>query len=160
MDPLSAVVGGIGVASFGIQIAESIQNCLRFWRSVRDAPSDIGRIVEDLEVLDEILNSVMTYHQGLQRSGNSLQPIPIPRALRSCFSRLKDVNRTINDLEMRFQTRKIWTSLRAAVREEAISKVRRDLETAKSSLLLSNLQVLYQLQLIILCLNIARVIPH
>jgi hypothetical protein len=78
MDSLGAVAGGIGVASFGIQIAESIQNCLRFWRSVRNAPADIGRIVEDLEVLDEILNSVMTYHQGLQRSGNSLQPTPIP----------------------------------------------------------------------------------
>jgi hypothetical protein len=146
MDPFSVAASGISIVSLGIQIADSIQNCLRFWKSVKGAPSDIGRIVEDLEALDEILNSVMAYHQGLQRSENSPQPIPLPRALQSCANRLMDVVRTISDLEQGFQTRKLWTSLRTAFREEAINKVRRDLESAKSSLILSNQVVLSQLQ--------------
>jgi hypothetical protein len=146
MDPFSVAASGISIVSLGIQIADSIQNCLRFWKSVKGAPSDIGRIVEDLEALDEILNSVMAYHQGLQRSENSPQPIPLPRALQSCANRLMDVVRTISDLEQGFQTRKLWTSLRTVFREEAINKVRRDLESAKSSLILSNQVVLSQLQ--------------
>jgi hypothetical protein len=146
MDPFSVAASGISIVSLGIQIADSIQNCLRFWKSVKGAPSDIGRIVEDLEALDEILNSVMAYHQGLQRSENSPQPTPLPRALQSCANRLMDVVRTISDLEQGFQTRKLWTSLRTAFREEAINKVRCDLESAKSSLILSNQVVLSQLQ--------------
>lgn len=146
MDPLSVAASGISIVSLGIQIADSIQKCLRFWKSVKGAPSDIGRIVEDLEALDEILNSVMAYHQGLQRSENSPQPIPLPRALQSCANRLMDVVRTISDLEQGLQTRRLWTSLRTAFREEAINKVRRDLESAKSSLILSNQVVLSQLQ--------------
>jgi hypothetical protein len=146
MDPLSAVASGISIVSLGIQIADSIQKCLRFWKSVRGAPSDIGRIVEDLEALDEILNSVMAYHQDFQSSEDSPQIIPLPRALQSCANRLMDVVRTISDLEQGLQIRKLWTSLRTAFREEAINKVRRDLESAKSSLILSNQLVLSRLQ--------------
>ena len=146
MDLFSAAASGISIASVGIQIAGSIHQLLRFCKSIRDAPDAIRLISEDLEVLDEILNSLMTYHQGIQRQNGISPSTSIPKALLSCLNRLRDLNHMISRLEKGFSQHMTWTSVKTALSDDTIRKFQSSVESAKASLVLAN--QLFQNQLL------------
>lgn len=137
MDPFSAAASGISVASISIQIVESIHKLLRFCNSIKDAPDVIRSISADLEVLDEILNSLMMYHQDIQRR-NDTSRLTIPKALISCLNQLHDLEQMISGLERGLGRRKTWTSVKAVLRNDAIKKFQSNLESGKASLILAN----------------------
>jgi hypothetical protein len=131
MDPFSTVASRISIASIGIQIAESIHKLLRFCKSIKDALGVIQFISEDLEVLDEILSSLMTYHQGIQRRNGASPSTPIPKALSSCPNRLRDLEQVISSFERGMSQRRTWASMKAALRDDTIKKFQSNLESAK-----------------------------
>jgi hypothetical protein len=141
------LIDALGAIASGIQIADSIQRLIRFCKSIKDAPESIRNISEDLEGLDEILNSFMKYHEGIQIQGCSTPSRPVQKALSSCCSRLHDLELTISELEKGLQGRKTWTSVKVALREETIRKFQVNLESAKVSLVLAN--QLFQNQLLL-----------
>jgi hypothetical protein len=141
MDPLSAAASAISVASIGIQITESIHSLIRFCKSMKDAPDVIESISEDLAVLDEILTSLLTYHQciQLQRPDSSTEsPQPVPKALTICLKRLRGLEQMVSGLEKGMSSRKAWTSLKAALKDDTIKNFQTSLESAKASLVLAN----------------------
>ncbi|KAI9731808.1 MAG: hypothetical protein M1835_003512, partial [Candelina submexicana] len=60
MDGLSAAAGVISVVSLAIQLAESVHKVENFWKSVKDAPSEVNDLQENLGILAEILDRART----------------------------------------------------------------------------------------------------
>lgn len=70
----------ISVISLAIQLADSIKTLHEFWSSVRDAPSDIRDIIDDLQCLGSLLNEIAN---GGNHNGTLLL------ALERCESKVK-----------------------------------------------------------------------
>ena len=139
MDPFSTAASAVSVASIGIQIAESIHGLIKFCKSIRDAPEAIQTISEDLVLLDEILNSLMTYYQTDQRRDHSATAQPAQTALNVCLVRLRRLERMTSKLENRLAQSRAWGSLKTALKENSIQKFQSSLEKTKTSLILAML---------------------
>lgn len=73
-------LSGISVISLAIQLANGIKTLHEFWSSVRDAPSDIKEIIDDLQCLGSLLNEIAN-------GGN--HSVTLVLALETCEGKVK-----------------------------------------------------------------------
>jgi hypothetical protein len=126
-----SVVSFVGLAG---QVAQGINYLYNFFNTMKDAPSDVKSLAEELKVLGTILDEV---------DRDRLDSAPVGAALQRCkdvIEELEDLIRKSNLTTEQSRTRKIWSQMSAAFRNEKFRKYTEQLERAKSMLLHAKLE--------------------
>jgi hypothetical protein len=123
MDGLSAASSGIAVVSLAIQLVDSVREIRRFFRTLKDAPEELGRLLDLLEHMElilenigklvdpdsdlspSVLKAIQTCEKALNKLGaliqkvkrNSLAQIPLKRSLG--FFRLACKKQEVEEIE-------------------------------------------------------------
>jgi hypothetical protein len=79
MAELGAVASAIGIASFGIQVADSVIKLKDFWERVKEAPEEIRFVLEEIETLSLVLAEIG------QSSGNEDLVECAPTSMNKCL---------------------------------------------------------------------------
>ncbi len=135
------VAGGAGLASLAVQILENTRILADFYSTVRDAPEQIGVILEEIDVLAHVLVEFSRI-QGLRTTGLTDITTQIQvNTIHQCKIASDCLSNIVSELNtgMRLQPRRF--SLLTALRTRKLDKLLLRLERAKSTLTLA--QILY-----------------
>jgi hypothetical protein len=132
-----AVASGLGVASLGIQIGQSILKLKEFVEKVKEAPETIQYLIAELEILNSILRELKKSDEEAKELGvDSL-------ALRQCqdlccrgSSELKDV---LEEVQRKIGSRPTIGSLKAVLKMSSVEKLRDRVREARSLLMFAHL---------------------
>jgi hypothetical protein len=62
-EAFSIVASGVNVASIAIQIVEYLNKVIKFYESMREAPTDIQRILTEPHILSTIVSNIQLVHE-------------------------------------------------------------------------------------------------
>jgi hypothetical protein len=135
-EAFGVVAGGISVASLTIQILENINRVINFCESIREAPTDIQRILLELQLLSNIISGIQLVFQ--KRSLPKISEATIKKSLdlvRHDISKLSDLSL---DLERKLKSEKritrTWARVQTVLSEKKIAILRDNLDRAKGTL--------------------------
>ncbi len=128
----------IAVVSVAIQLAESIKKLVIFFKDVRDAPSEVNALLDDLEILYDTLQQVGAF------SGDSRSSKIIERALQSCNTEVHKLDSKLSDAARNIKSENIclrkWSAFGIVLKKSQIESLRKAIEQAKSTLTLALVQ--------------------
>lgn len=135
------ILPGFAVVSLALQLAEKVTKIHDFWRSVRDAPDELGSIAAELEFLERVYIGIA---HNAQRE--TIDPI-LTKALEDGQQEdgQQEVTRfetLVRPLRKRCETeskiKRKWASLVAGVwRKEEVAEFRDSISRTKSTLLMA-----------------------
>ncbi|KAH8743361.1 hypothetical protein F5882DRAFT_446616 [Hyaloscypha sp. PMI_1271] len=98
MDPFSATASGIAVVSLAIQLVDYVRQIQRFLRSVSEAPKELKRLIDLLEQLELILESIGALIDRQQRQSGSSATVSetVLRAMKACENTLERLESIVN----------------------------------------------------------------
>ncbi|KAI7396237.1 hypothetical protein KC336_g15746 [Hortaea werneckii] len=128
-EALGVAAGALGIASFSIQLADSVLKLKRFCGDVKGVPRKLQRLTTELEVMTEVLSMFTVDYEKLLATKN-----PVRRSLALCEAAVKDLASTINTLEDRLSRRKRITSIYATLRREEIDDLVENMERTRNLL--------------------------
>ncbi|OBR03407.1 hypothetical protein CH63R_12534 [Colletotrichum higginsianum IMI 349063] len=136
MEVLSGVSSGFAVVSLALQLAEKVTKIHDFWRSVRDAPDELGSIAAELEFLERVYIGIA---HNAQRE--TIDPI-LTKALEDGQQEVTRFEALVSPLRKRCETesriKRKWASLVAGVwRKEEVAEFRNSISRTKSTLLMA-----------------------
>ncbi|KAK5111287.1 hypothetical protein LTR85_012182 [Meristemomyces frigidus] len=143
MAEILGVVGSVvGVASFALELAESIKKLKDFCVRVANAPKTLQRTIKENEVLSNLLNQLSgTLGSAAGSTGN--------RSLQGCVDLCRvGVERIVavtGDLDTKMNDKRRRTSIKFASCKDDLRDMMQELEQGKSSLLLAH-QIYMQAQ--------------
>jgi hypothetical protein len=123
----------VGVVSFGVQLAESLQKVKRFYDTVKDAPERLADIIDEIGSLSDILTEL---EQDPTSSGVDTGPA-MQRCVAACRKAVDRFATCANSLESRMKRSKGLGSVKFAMKNESIESVVASLESSKSNLVLA-----------------------
>lgn len=135
--------GAIAIASIAIQLVDSIQKLCDLIETIKDAPANVQRIREELDVLQLVVTSIDQSMDVIDRVHGAN---PLRRSLDLCRCRFDRLARTTQDWQKGLDSgggRRSWARLTAAFGKKKIDQFAVEIEAAKSSVLLA-LQPYYQ----------------
>jgi HJR/Mrr/RecB family endonuclease len=136
MAELAVISSGLGIASFAIQVADSVVKLKDFIDSVREAPEEIKHIIRQIEALSLVLSTCDTeddeagVSEAVSNATNTCQ-ILLSRAAGS-------LELVIKDLEMAIGKRRKMGSVKAVLKQGMVDRLRQRLRDAQDLLVLSN----------------------
>ncbi|KAI9754871.1 MAG: hypothetical protein M1815_005370 [Lichina confinis] len=144
---MEVVAGGVGIASFAIQLTDQIIKFKRFWDCVKEAPEDVAFIIEDIETLAMVLTGI-----GDQSKADPLLAIDkasADRCILSCQAAMKQLSTAVNHLDKSISKHKWLGATKAALKKDVLAKLMARVERAKAKLTLSNqIYIMYVSKLI------------
>jgi hypothetical protein len=123
----------VGVVSFGVQLAESLQKVKRFYNTVKDAPERLEDIIDEIGSLSDILTDL---EQDSISSGTHTGPA-MQRCITACRKAIDRFSTYANSLGSRMKRSKRVGSVKFAMKNESIESVIASLESSKSNLVLA-----------------------
>ncbi|KAF1344680.1 hypothetical protein BDV97DRAFT_60144 [Delphinella strobiligena] len=133
---MGAIASGIGIASFAIQLAESIQKLKALCDDIRDAPESISSSLEQLDMLNLQVQEVASEEQENPQvfaSSTSLQ-----QCITLCKQGTAALAEIVNELEKEMTTgKRIWGKLKVVLKKDTLRKLASRLESARGSLMMS-----------------------
>ena len=135
MAELGIVASGLGVASFAIQVGDSIMKLKNLWDAFKEAPADIKCLLEEIEILSLVLREVEPIYNSNERSVNYPSGT---RCLELCRRSADILESVAKDLDNETRRRKRMGGIKAVLKNESIHKFRDRLRSAQTMLLLSN----------------------
>lgn len=135
MAELGIVASGIGVASFAIQVGDSVMKLKNLWDAVKEAPADIECLLEEIEILSLVLREAEPINNSNYRSTNYPSGISCLELCRRTTNILESI---VKDLDSEVRRKKSLGRIKAVLKSESINKFRERLRTAQTMLLLSN----------------------
>ncbi|RMY86444.1 hypothetical protein D0861_05935, partial [Hortaea werneckii] len=126
---LGVAAGALGIASFGIQLADSVVKLKRFCAEVKGVPRKLQRLTTELEVMTEVLSMFTVDYEKLLRTKN-----PLRKSLALCEAAVEELASTVNTLEDRRSRRKRITSIYAALRREEVDDLVENMERTRNLL--------------------------
>jgi len=136
MAELGIVAGGIGIASFTIQIVDSAIKLKELCGQIRDAPEEIQNLIEELEALSLVLVDV----------GNSDNEVvlsnPVKICLELCARHADALSMIVKELGHEIKKRKLFGGLRTVLKKGLIDRLRERLIRAQVMLITSHLTYL------------------
>ncbi|RMY72942.1 hypothetical protein D0863_04190 [Hortaea werneckii] len=128
-EALGVAAGALGIASFGIQLADSVVKLKRFCGEVKGVPRKLQRLTTELEVMHEVLSTFTMDYEKLLATKN-----PLRKSLALCEAAVKDLASTITTLEDRLSRKKRITSIYAALRREEVDDLVENMERTRNLL--------------------------
>ena len=132
MEAFATASSTVSVVSLCVQLAEKIQILHDFWNSFQDAPANIKRIAEDLDIFNHI------FQQGVrtQRTDNAT----LRRLLERTEDKIVKLEELVQKFEPNFGSKRLiirkWASFRATLNKGNIEKFQRSLRDTKLDLIL------------------------
>ena len=123
----------VGVVSFGVQLAESVQKVKRFYNSVKDAPDRLADIIDEIESLSDILTEM----EGDRTSCTTELEPKMQQCVATCRRAVDKFSAYADSLESRMKRHGRRGSVKFATRSEDIEGVISRLESSKSNLVLA-----------------------
>lgn len=143
---LGIVGGGFSVASLAMQILDNINRVINFVGSIKEAPTNIHRILLELQLLSNIVSGIrLTF---MKRSFLSISDASTMKSLdliKYDVSKLSDLSL---DLERKInsekRTTRTWARVKTVLSEKKIEALRFQLDSAKGTLqLLQSREILW-----------------
>jgi hypothetical protein len=94
MDPLSAAASGMAVASLAIQLVDSVREIRRFFRTLKDAPEELIRLLDLLEHMELMLDNI----GKLVEPDSDISP-SVLKAIRTCEKALNKLGALIQKVK-------------------------------------------------------------
>ncbi|KFY14081.1 hypothetical protein V492_02861 [Pseudogymnoascus sp. VKM F-4246] len=134
---MAELVGvGISIASLTIQIVESLNKTISFYESIRNAPTDISRIITELQVLSNIISAIQLIHE----KPCGIDEVTTKKCLDLVRSDINKLSCLSTSLERKLNSSKIatctWARVQTVLSENKITKLRSHLKSAMEGLLL------------------------
>ncbi|EHK98175.1 hypothetical protein M7I_5936 [Glarea lozoyensis 74030] len=149
------VAGGIGVASFVAQIGDNLIKLKNITDSMKDAPKELRSIIQNVEELGHILESIRTRARYLQIPDGADDIID--HSLASCHAAAQELYQVATHLELLISGNGRKGRFKFAVKKQGIEDLRRKLEETKSNIQLahiaSNIFKIYPISRFISVLN-------
>ena len=131
---LGVIASGVSIGSITIQIVGSVQQILDFWSSIKDAPTDIQDLLEELQILANLLSEV----DSSQNNGpNSSSQLAAAKYCKNAATSITDVVKDLADGFAMSKGRRRWTAVIAVLKEKKMAKSLQRLERAKMMLFLA-----------------------
>lgn len=122
------VVGSIvGVAGFAGQLVKSSKFLYDFFKGIRDAPDDVRKLLEELEILGSIFGNIQNSFTG--------HDLELEMALKYCEQRINELIRLIkasDPSKVPKKRQRLWKQFKIALNNSEIAKHVGNLERAKS----------------------------
>ena len=141
MDGLSAAASGFAVVSLAIQLVGSIREARRFLRLVYEAPKELGRLLDLLEQLELILESIgMLMEKQNKDNGDVIDGVSssVHRALKTCESKLAMLDGVVDKAkkasEVSNKTARSYGAFGLACKKRNIEEFERQLQHAMTVL--------------------------
>ena len=135
MAELGIIASGLGVASFAIQVGDSIMKLKNLWDAIKEAPADIKCLMEEIETLSLVLREMEPIHNSNERSVNSTSGT---RCLELCRRSADILESVAKDLDDETRRKKRMGGIKTVLKNASINKFRDRLRSAQMMLLLSN----------------------
>lgn len=134
---MAEVVGvGVSIASLTIQIVENLNKTISFYESIREAPTDIQRIITGLQILSEIISAIKLIHEKLR----GISEVTTKKCLALVESDINELSCLSLSLERKLNSSKIvtraWACVQTVLSENKITKLRSHLKSAMEGLLM------------------------
>ena len=134
MDGLSAAASVVTIGVAAVQLADTIDKLLNFWKSIEDAPEDFNAVRNDLELLMSIVQCVNRL-KWLRPS------LLIADALQQCQQKAERLLAIVQHFEVGLSNsnkrKRRWSALKASFKTNDIRKIHGSLERSKSNLILA-----------------------
>ncbi|EPE30452.1 Ankyrin repeat-containing protein [Glarea lozoyensis ATCC 20868] len=131
------VAGGIGVASFVAQIGDNLIKLKNITDSMKDAPKELRSIIQNVEELGHILESIRTRARYLQIPDGADDIID--HSLASCHAAAQELYQVATHLELLISGNGRKGRFKFAVKKQGIEDLRRKLEETKSNIQLAHI---------------------
>jgi len=130
------VAGGLSVASLAIQIVENLTKVINFCESIKEAPTDIQRLLLELQILSNVISAIQLVYEK-----HSL-PETSEAVTRKCLGLVRhDISKLLSlslELERKLNSEKrltrTWARVQSVLSESKIAVLRGHLERAKGGL--------------------------
>ncbi|KAL9120805.1 MAG: hypothetical protein Q9187_002640 [Circinaria calcarea] len=132
MEAVAIASSVISVVSLFVELAEKVQGLLDFWVSFQDAPANIKKIAEDLDIFHHILE------QGVhtQRTDNTI----LQKLLERSKDKVKKLEHLMHKFAPKFGSERLivrkWASFRATLNKRNLEEFQRSLGDTKLDLIL------------------------
>ena len=137
MDAVSVAASIVSLVTIAGQLIQSTKSLHQFWSSVKDVPTYLQWLTEDLKSIQEILESIQ---QQYIQSINTSEMTRACQALQKCAFHLTNLKNLVEPLYARSSPdgkRKIWGLIKAVFDNSRIQLYRENLEEAKSALIIA-----------------------
>ncbi|RMY54987.1 hypothetical protein D0865_04421 [Hortaea werneckii] len=130
---MEVAAGVVGIAGFGIQLAESVVKLKRFCSEVKGARRKLEGLTQELEVLVAVTKTLPQKQAGPSGICNALEP-----SLSLCNSASGELARMIDGLLEKMKRSKLTGSLKAVIFDQEIGELVGKIERTKSLLILTS----------------------
>ncbi|KAI7202349.1 hypothetical protein KC316_g1855 [Hortaea werneckii] len=130
---MEVAAGVVGIAGFGIQLAESVVKLKRFCSEVKGARRKLEGLTQELEVLDAVTKTLPQNQAGTSGICNALEP-----SFSLCNSASGELARMIDGLLEKTKRTKLTGSLKTVVFDQEIGELVGKIERTKSLLILTS----------------------
>ena len=133
-EALGAVSGAFGIASFAFQIGESALKFKRLWSSIKDAPKEVTKLVDEVSTFAAVLSDFSSAY------AHAIQFIASPsgkECYHCCEALTSELDNILRELEMGLKKGKYRGGIKTVLYKDKISSVRSALHEAKTSLVLA-----------------------
>ena len=125
----------VGLAAFGAQCANGVIELKQLLQSIKDAPREVTRLLDDITLLQQIL-------QDLERRHNAFAFFSPPDAIweatrRQCETAAEDVKDVCAELLGMIRSNRIRGSIRATFKKDMVTRHQERLNSIKLDLLLA-----------------------
>lgn len=134
MAELGIAASGIGIASLALQVGDCIVKLKTFCDAVKNAPEEIGYLIEEIETLSLVLSEF----EASDAAVSTIRQESTSRCLLFCQKAASILSELVKDVEAEIRKRKRIGSVKAVLKRDAIKKLRERLMSAQSMLMLSN----------------------
>ena len=126
---IGTISGVLGIASFGIQIADSVVKLKKFVDAVREAPQDIKDLLEEIELYGDIFSSVCiaSSPDEIFSASSAL----VQKCLDRCLYGANALQSLALDWDAKIAKRKTIGGFKYLMKKDEIEKTRKRLKTAR-----------------------------
>ena len=127
MDGLSAASSGIAVVSLAIQLVDSVREIRRFFRALKDAPEELGRLLDLLEHMELMLDNI----GKLVEPDSDISP-SVLKAIQTCEKALSKLGALIQkvkrDSSAQSPLKKSLGFFKLACKKEEVEEIERQVD--------------------------------
>ena len=127
----------VGVASFSIQLADSILKLKEFVDKVKEAPETIRYLIVELEMLNSVLIELQNNDEEAKQLG--VESLALKRSHDLCSQGSSMLDTVLKEIQRKIESRSRIASLKAVLQMGYIERLRGRVRDAQSILLLARL---------------------
>jgi hypothetical protein len=131
------VASGLGVASLGIQIGQSILKLKEFVDKVKEAPETIQYLIAELEILNSILRELKKSDEEAKELG--VDSLALQQCQDLCHRGSTELKDVLEDVQRKIGSRPTIGSLKAVLKVSSVEKLRGRVGEARSLLMFAHM---------------------